>query len=440
LLQQFTNYIEQKQLFTAKQKLLVAVSGGLDSVVLCYLCKQAGFNFAMAHCNFNLRGEESKRDKNFVIKLAEQLEVPLYVTDFDTQQYIEQHKVSVQVAARELRYSYFNELLLEHKLDYILTAHHANDNVETVLMNIVKGTGIKGLRGILPKQTKTIRPLLFAKREEILAYAIQNKINFVEDSSNIKTEYTRNFLRHNVMPPLLQMNSAAVNNIAENIERYAQIELIYNEHINKQKKNLLETNGKEKQIAILKLTKQTAWQTLLYEILVDFNFAPSQLQEIIKLLKADTGSYVASATHRIIKNRNWLIITELNSTESGSYVLDTANTKVDFNLGSLQITTVEKPADLNVSTNVAFVDAKVIAFPLILRKWKQGDYFYPLGMPKKKKLSKFFIDNKLSLTQKENIWVLESNKKIIWVLGMRIDDRFKITYHSTSVLKLHLVQ
>jgi tRNA(Ile)-lysidine synthase len=438
LLQQFLQYVQQHHLFTRKDKLLIAVSGGVDSVVLCHLCQQAGFSFAIAHCNFNLRGQESIRDENFVKNLAVQYGVQLHATSFDTEKYMLENKLGLQEAARALRYSFFNELLVTYEYIFLLTAHHANDNVETVLMNIVKGTGIKGLRGILPKQEKVLRPLLFAKKKDILAFATAEKLLFVEDSSNAKTDYTRNFLRHEVMPVLQKLHSQVEDNMLEAIKKYTQIEAIYDEYILRMRKLLLERKGEELHIAVAKLIKQTSWETVLFELLKEFGFTASQQNEIIKLLQAETGKYIASPTHRLIKNRNWLILSKNISANNNHYLIESSPVTINFELGKFSIIEAELPKELHVDDNTAFVDAKQIAFPLILRKWRQGDYFYPLGMPKKKKLSKFLIDKKLSLTDKEKIWVLEANKKIIWVVGHRIDERFKITAQSTNVLKLRL--
>jgi tRNA(Ile)-lysidine synthase len=439
LLQQFLQYVQQHHLFTKKDKLLIAVSGGADSVVLCHLCQQAGFSFAIAHCNFNLRGQESIRDENFVKNLATQYDVQLYATSFDTEKYMQENKLGLQEAARELRYTFFNELLTNHQHNFLLTAHHANDNVETVLMNMVKGTGIKGLRGILPKQHKILRPLLFAKKEDILAFATAEKLLYVEDSSNAKTDYTRNFLRHEVMPVLQKLHPQVEDNMLDSIKKYTQIEAIYDEYIQRMRKLLLEKKGEELHIAVAKLIKQTSWETVLFELLKEYGFNASQQNEIIRLLQAETGKYIASPTHRLIKNRNWLILSRNVSATNNHYLVESSPATINFELGKFSITETALPKELHIDDNTAFVDAKHIAFPLVLRKWRQGDYFYPLGMPKKKKLSKFLINKKLSLTDKEKIWVLEVNKKIIWVVGHRIDDRFKITDQSTNVLKLHLV-
>ncbi len=435
----FNAYIKKENLFAQKDKLLVAVSGGMDSVVLCALCAQAGFNFSIAHCNFNLRGAESKRDEDFVRNLAAQYNVPFFCKAFDTLSFAATAKMGIEETARNLRYTWFNELIHENNIDFLLTAHHADDNIETVLMNFFRGTGIKGMRGILPKQSIIVRPLLFARRNEIAHYAQANKIKFVTDSTNAESDYTRNYFRNELIPSIEKVFPETANNILKNIRRFSDIEFLYNNNIAKIKANLLEEKNGEVHIAVLKLAKTKPLQTIIYEIINAYGFTASQVAAVEKLLVSESGKYISSGTHRILRNRNWLIISPLNnSIQNEMQLLEVETTSISFAAGNLQIKIIAKPETFDISADIAFIDASNLEYPLFLRKWKQGDYFYPLGMQKKKKLSRFFIDQKLSLTQKENIWVLESDKKIVWVLGYRIDDRFKITLASTHILKLSL--
>lgn len=452
LLQKFTEFVKKENLFQTKDKLLLAVSGGVDSVVLCELCKQAGYDLAIAHCNFQLRGEESERDEQFVKELAKKHSVELFVKKFDTEKYAELKKLSIQVAARELRYEWFNQIvngqwsmmngenLETHNLQlatHILTAHHANDNIETLLMNFFKGTGISGMRGILPKHGKIIRPLLFAKKEELLEFAVDNALTYAEDSSNSSDKYTRNYFRNQLIPSIQKVFPQAVDNLVNSIERFRDIDLLYQQAIEVHKKQLIEKKGEEVHIPVLKLLKSAPLTTLIYEITKEYNFTSSQAEEVLKLLKSDSGKYILSSSHRILKNRKWLIISP-NDTAIAENILIGENDKLTrFSKGLLKI---EKLAagnsQLSTNNSIANLDADEITFPLLLRKWKQGDYFYPLGMNKKKKLSRFFIDQKLSLTEKESVWVLEMNKKIVWIIGQRIDDRFKITGKTTNVLEI----
>lgn len=448
LLKRFINNIEQQNLFQKNDFLLLAVSGGADSVALCELCFQAGFHFEIAHCNFQLRGEESERDEKFVHQLGEKYWTKVHSKKFDTTIYAEGNKTSIQVAARELRYAWFEELLnspftthespfTNHHSRFLLTAHHANDNIETLLMNFFKGTGIKGLQGILPKKDKIVRPLLFAKRDEINSFIQENNLEFVEDSSNNLDKYTRNYFRHQLIPSIQKVFPKSEENLLNNIERFKEIQVLYQQSIALHKKKLLEEKGNEIHIPVLKLLKTKPLKTIIYEIIKDYGFTPHQTEEALVLLNAESGKFISSATHKIIRNRNWLIIAPVNSLEAINILINEEESEVDFIGGKLQIKKqLNWQGKRSDSKEVAMLDLKNIKFPLLLRKWKQGDYFYPLGMPGKKKLSKFFIDQKLSLTEKEKIWVIESDKKIPWIIGKRIDDRFKITPKTKDVLSI----
>lgn len=453
LLQSFTKCIKQDKLFSPADKLLLAVSGGLDSVVLSYLSKEAGLLFGIAHCNFGLRGEESERDEAFVRGLAHILAVPLFVRGFDAKKYAEEHKVSIQVAARELRYNWFhdilagksNEYLQEGVPDsaapyqYLVTAHHRDDNIETVLMNFCKGTGITGLRGIQHRQERIVRPLLFASREQIEAYALQHQLAWVEDSSNEQTKYTRNYFRKVVLPAVEQIYPQVRENIADNIERFKEVADLYAQAVDANKKKLVEVHGDEVRIAVLKLVKSAPRRTLLYEILKEYGFTAHQAEEAEKLLTSESGRYITSSTHRVLRNRAWLIITPLEIVKDQVVVLHREEEEVVFDNFRLHMKWLEgNGLQFSAEPTVATLDAREIQFPLIIRKWKEGDYFYPLGMRKKKKLARFFIDLKLSKNDKGKVWVVESHKKIVWVMGYRIDDRFKLIPSTQKALQLSI--
>lgn len=465
LLQSFVEYIKNENLFQKKDRLLLAVSGGIDSVVLCELCSQAGFDFEIVHCNFQLRGEESERDEQFVKEFGKKYNVQVWVKKFETEKYAAEKKKSIQVAARELRYEWFEELLKElsgntyqvsvndeqsamnnQKLPvppsgvrrlFLLTAHHANDNIETLLMNFFKGTGIKGLQGILPKQGKIIRPLLFAKKEEVLSFAKEYNLSFAEDSSNITDKYTRNYFRNQLIPSIQKVFPEVENNLLNNIERFRDTEILYHQAISFHKKKLVEFNGNEIHIPVLKLLKVEPLGTIVYEIIKEYGFTPHQTAEVLHILKSESGKYISSATYKIIKDRKWIIISPRNTSEASNILIDADDKKIVFENGRLELMKIEKTDKILSAENaVATLDAKDITYPLLLRKWKQGDYFYPLGMQKKKKLSRFFIDQKISIADKEKIWIIESDKRIAWIVGRRIDDRFKIIPATKAILKI----
>ncbi|MFI5131487.1 MAG: tRNA lysidine(34) synthetase TilS [Chitinophagales bacterium] len=471
LLQRFSGFINNNNLFSAKDKLLLAVSGGVDSVVLCELCKQAGYDFMIAHCNFQLRGEESERDEKFVRELGVKYKVEVKVKKFDTENHAARRKVSVQEAARELRYDWFYNMLYKlylppHKNEndeassvpewhvyvpesktFVLTAHHADDNIETVLMNFFRGTGLHGLTGIplsgstgsFAVQTFYIRrPLLPFFKDELVAFARDNQLNFVEDSSNQSSKYTRNFFRNEIIPGISKVYPQVKENLQDNIERFKEIEALYKVSVDKIKKKLCKQKGDEIHIPVRQLLGYSN-KALIYEIISGHGFSEKQIDEVLKLANADSGSYIDSLrdNYRIIKHRHWFIITPILSGSAENIVIERKNNHVNFPGGFLELNETGA-RDPIVNNHAACLDATEIQFPLLLRQWKTGDYFYPLGMKKKKKLSRFFIDQKLSRTAKEKIWVIEMNRKIVWIVGHRIDDRFKITDKTTRVLTIKL--
>lgn len=448
LLRQFQEHVKENfpHLSPANNKFILAVSGGIDSVVLTDLFYKSGYDFIIAHCNFLLRGEESSRDELFITTLKEKYNKEVVIKHFQTKQYAEAHKISIQEAARKLRYEWFDNLRSQlstaNSQLSIAIAHNADDNIETMLMYMFRGTGIHGLTGMqaYDKERKIIRPLLFATRKDIEAYAAENNLNWVEDSSNLTDKYTRNFFRHKIIPLAEAQFENARQNLLGNIQRFKDVAALYEQSIKMHKEKLIEQKGNEIHIPILKLKQTKPLDTVIWEIIKPYNFHAQQLTEIKKLFDAENSSYVASATHRAIKNRKHLIIAPVETSEANHILIEATNTTINFERGSLKL---EKLAanglQLAANTSIAYLDAIQIGYPLLLRKWKQGDYFYPLGMKKKKKLSRFFIDLKLSATTKENAWVIEMNKKIIWVIGYRIDERFKITPSTQEVLKISFI-
>lgn len=441
--QQFIEYIRRHHLFEKNDQLLVAVSGGVDSVVLCELLKRSGFNFVMAHCNFQLREKDSEADELFVKKIATAYQVQFFSKRFGTRQYAEINKVNIQIAARALRYEWFNDLIArgnDRGLTKIITGHHANDNIETVAMNFFKGTGIKGMLGMSPSESgiggKVIRPLLFATKEMIVDFAKKNSLEWREDRSNLSSDYSRNYFRKEVLPALQKLYPQVENNLLKNIDRFTDIYSIYEEAVLKKISQIFQSTGSEVQIPVLKLLKTKGYKTVLFEGLKPYGFHSQQIPEVLKLLKAASGSYLTSESHRLIRHRKFLIITPLKRDESEIMIIEEGMHELKARDFTLQLKISEVNSNLNEGNWVALLDADLVGFPLVLRKWKTGDYFYPLGMNKKKKLSRFFIDQKLSIADKETVWVLESGKKIIWIMGYRIDNRYKVTPKTSRVLKL----
>jgi tRNA(Ile)-lysidine synthase len=428
-------------------RLLLAVSGGVDSVVLCELAFRSGLPFVIAHCHFGLRGAESDRDAAFVQALAAKYGVEYFEKKFDTTAYAAARQCSVQVAAREMRYDWFDALLATRELSLtcLLTAHHADDNIETVLMHFFRGTGIAGMRGMLPVQGKLLRPLLALRKADLLAFATAEGLSFVEDSSNASEKYTRNYFRHTLIPGVQAIFPQAEENILQNIARFRDVEIIYRQHILQLQKKLLQAKGSEWQLPVLLLQKTPALNAVLYEIMKPFGFQASQLPDLLHLLEAESGKYVASATHRVLKNRNWLIVSPVTVTDNRHFLLEAGDTELVIPEGKLVVQKIfVAPGKtfrdyVSDDPHVLMMDARFLQFPLLLRRWKTGDYFYPLGMNKKKKLSRFFIDQKLAVSEKEKIWVLEMHRKIVWIVGHRMDDRFKLTAATREIFCLRLV-
>jgi len=434
LLKQFIQFFKERNLVAA-QPFLVAVSGGIDSVVLCELCRQAGFSFAMAHCNFGLRGEESKRDESFVRGLGEKYGVEVFVQHFDTACFATETKLSIQEAARVLRYKWFDELRSEKVFSYTLLAHHADDNIETLLMNFFRGTGLDGLAGmnVFTPPGTCVRPMLSFSKENIKAFAEEHKLEWVEDSSNASSKYTRNFFRNELIPQIKKVYPQVEANLSDNVQRVSKVNTLYQKLVSDFKKKLCRYEKDEVRIPIKQLMEY-AHTSLIFEIIRDYGFTEKQVDEVIKLSRSDSGKFIDNGTYRFIRPRAWFIITKSRSTGE-TIAIDDTEDLIHFEQGVIEIKKIKADkVKINADAFIAQLDAKDIQFPLVLRKWKNGDYFYPLGMKKKKKVARFLIDQKVVKHQKESVYVRESNKKILWVVGMRIDDRFKVSKSTQQIL------
>ncbi len=438
---EFGKYIIDNQLFTKNDKLLVAVSGGVDSVVLCQLLYLNGYHFSIAHCNFQLRGKESNEDETFVKTLADNWEVPFYSKNFDTKQYVLDNKISTQVAARDLRYAWFEELRNSLNYDYILTAHHASDNIETVLYNFAKGSGLLGLTGIKAKNKAIVRPLLWAKRKDILAFLETEKLPFREDSSNDSDKYARNNIRHHVIPVFKKLNPSFESTANDTIKRLAETQVLFDFFIKNIKNEITHFVDNQLFIDKNKLKTYPSVSTVLFELLKEFGFNNDQVVQVLKDEGFKTGTLFYSQTHKLLIDRtHYIVATQLEQTETETFCtiqkedvfIKESGFELIFNYFN------EKQSVISKNPNIALFDADMLTFPLVLRKWHEGDRFQPLGMGGKSQLlSDFFRLQKLSIFDKEKVLILETADKLIcWVVGFRIDERFKITEGSKSFVNI----
>ncbi|QNN42465.1 tRNA lysidine(34) synthetase TilS [Pedobacter roseus] len=431
--QQFQDFIEQQQLFVQGNRILLAVSGGKDSVLMLHLFKAIGVDVGVAHCNFSLRADEAQRDESFVALLARNLGLPFYVTHFDTKKYAAENKISTQMAARDLRYQWFEEIRLSEQYDYIALAQHQNDAVETVLINLTRGTGISGLHGILPKRDRLIRPLLFLNRQQIEELVKANNIDFVEDSSNASTYYTRNKIRLQVIPHLQEINRNLEKTFAENISRFAELETFLNVQVQKLATKILNKRADGVYIPLEEITRLNPQKLLLYELLKPFGFGEHVIQEILDCLKALSGTHFFSATHQAIINRNDLVIVEKNVSVTANQFIHPATESIIFAAHEMALKFTEE-ITFESDANKAFVNAGKLIFPLVLRNWQNGDKFVPLGMRSLKKVSDYFIDEKVPLHLKNTTPILvNGNGEIVWIAGMRQDNRYKLTTATKKV-------
>ncbi|MDZ7899714.1 MAG: tRNA lysidine(34) synthetase TilS [Arcicella sp.] len=441
MLDQFLSFINKHNLIQPTQKVLLAVSGGMDSVVMCDLFSKAKINFVIAHCNFGLRGEESNEDEMFVKKLSIKYKVPFMVTTFQTADFAETEKISTQMAARILRYEWFEKIKKEQNCDYIATAHHQNDVLETVLLNLTKGTGIAGLHGIRIKNGRIIRPLLFAEKESIFDYVVENQIIWREDSSNESNKYQRNLIRNEVVPLLKQINPNLENTMQHTVERIAAVEDIFEQEIGMLRKQI--TWSDSQAVFVNYKAIQTLSQPVikLSELLKPYHFTYQQSQDIFEAFDKESGKTFLSPTHTLVKDRTELVITQKSLQSFVSQVIEAGSRQSAVGNQQLSIgESFEKTEDFVVPTlrKIACLDADKVRFPLQLRKWKEGDWFCPLGMNKKKLISDFLIDQKVPLNLKKDVYLLTSNGSIVWVMGMRIDDRFKVTDKTEKVILLKI--
>ncbi|MGQ8337964.1 tRNA lysidine(34) synthetase TilS [Sunxiuqinia sp. A32] len=434
---EFQQYIEKEKLFSPTDKIILAVSGGVDSMVMMELFRQLNLDFVVAHCNFRLRGHESDADEIFMRDYCGENAIELFVNHFDTLEYAKLEGISIEMAARELRYNWFNELIESLQYDLLATAHHQDDLVETMLINLSRGTGIRGLSGIQPKTGKIIRPLLFANRIQIMNFASSAQISFREDSSNEELVYQRNLIRHKIIPLFEEINPAFRKNLNRTASILRETESIYQQKIEEEIDRIIVDNNDSYKISIDLLSESKSKNTVLFELLHPKGFNNDQVREIIQSLDGEAGKTFFSKTHRLVKDRKFLLLTRIEETSANRFYIEEDCLSIE-NPISLSFEHFEKKLDFRFSTSrqIAEFDADLLKFPLIIKKWDQGEYFQPLGMEGFKKISDFFVDEKISIPQKENTWILYSGSKVVWIIGKRMDNRFKITENTQKVFRI----
>lgn len=440
MLAQFKQYISDYHLFDENDPVLIAVSGGVDSMVMAELFHRAGYNFAIAHCNFGLRGSESNLDEKFVASMAESYGVKFHVNHFKTREYAGFNKISVQMAARTLRYEWFDELIAAEGYKSVATAHHLDDQIETFFINILRGTGISGLHGIMPNRRQVVHPMMFAFRRDIEEFAGDEAIGYREDSSNRSSKYVRNKLRNDLMPLLAEINPEFRKTITFTVSRMRETEMLLNHYLESIRKKVETIEDGVISLNIAELSLLKPCDAYLYEILQPYGFNRSVSDEVAYGLEELSGKQFFSPTHRLIKDRDFLLITELGPAGSqpiGEILIEQGITEMKKPV-QLRFTTFKNlpGTRINKSGSIAMLDADKITWPLSLRKWNEGDTFVPFGMTNSKKLSDFFIDNKFSIVEKENAWLLISGNKIAWLVGHRIGNPFRITSETETILQI----
>jgi tRNA(Ile)-lysidine synthase len=435
MIEEFKKFISDNNLIKPGDRILLAVSGGIDSMVMANLFRMLDYDIGIAHCNFSLRAAESDEDAEMVRKFASDNNLPYHTTRFDTKVFARMNKLSVQMAARDLRYKWFEEIRKENGYDLVAVAHNMNDNIETLLINLIRGTGLAGMAGMKPIINNIIRPLLFATRQSIISFRDKHEIAYREDRSNADTKYTRNKLRHQVIPVLKEINPSIEQTLNETAERFAGISEIVLEYMSNLRESIAEDKDQFTTFNVSLLRTYLHNKTILFELFKPYGVTSSLITDLIKVIDGKTGGQIITETHRIVKNRKEIIVSDEDSRKESSYTIENVQDFCAFPaITSAKNVRISENFEIPSESHIACVDSQKVIFPVIIRKWKPGDYFFPLGMKQKKKLSDYFIDNKYSKFDKENIYILESDGKIVWIIGDRIDDRFRISKSTQKAL------
>jgi tRNA(Ile)-lysidine synthase len=441
MLHKVSGFIKSHDLCQPESKILAAVSGGIDSIVLCELLHQLKYSFAIAHCNFGLRADDAEADQLFVKKLAKKYDVPFYTENFSTRAFAEQEHISTQMAARTLRYQWFEQVRQQEGYDYIATAHHSNDTTETILLHLTRGTGIAGLHGIPSKNGHIIRPMLSVSKDDIFEFVTDNKLIWREDVSNETTKYQRNKIRHDVIPALKEINPNLESTMLHTAERISHAEAIVEAYIEQIRQESIKEAEDAVYISLVPMQNATGLPVVLHELLRPFNFSYSVILELVEALVGISGKQFDSPTHTLVKDRDQLVITSKNLTSFGSTLIQDGDTSVAINDLTFDIK-YSDAADykLNTKPHVAALDADQLKFPLKIRAWQEGDWFVPLGMNGKKKISDFLIDKKVPANLKNQTLVLVSDQSVVWIVGQRLDNRFKVTDKTEKVMEISLIK
>ena len=429
-------YIDQNQLLTKKELVIVGISGGADSAALLHMLVSMGYQCIAAHCNFKLRGEESDRDELFTDNYTQILQVPLRTIVFETKQYALNNHLSIEMAARELRYAWFEELRKEYNAQAIAVAHHRDDSIETLLINLTRGSGLCGLTGIRPRNGYVVRPLLPLSREDVFSYIDSNKLSYVTDSTNSSDIYTRNFIRLKVLPLLAQINPSIKASLARTADHLGEAEIIFKHVINEARNKVIQDNS----LSIDALMEFPAPKTILFELLKPYGFTRLVTEDIFSSLDKDSGKLFYSDSYRLLKDRSFLLIDSLEKHEQQCFTLDNVEGHITVPIELIfSKLVINKDFLIERNLNFAYFDYDKLKFPLTLRHWKEGDWFVPFGMTGRKKLSDYFSNNKFSLFDKEKIWLLCNGEDIIWIVGERPDNRYRIDKSTKKVLKVNFL-
>jgi tRNA(Ile)-lysidine synthase len=435
MFEQFKKYISENDLIKNGDRILMAVSGGIDSMVMAHLLLRTGTETGIAHCNFSLRGEESDLDEELVREYASNHMIPFWSIRFETKEFAVRNGISVQMAARDLRYKWFDEIREKHRFDSIAVAHNLNDNIETMLINLTRGTGLKGLTGMRPSGRGIIRPLLFATRQSIAEYCKENNVIYRDDRSNSETIYARNKIRHLIIPVLREINQSVETTLNETAERFYGINEIVNSYTEEIRKNIFFPVAGNFEIKLASLEPYVGNKTILYELFKPFGITDSLLTDLLNVIGGKTGGHIMTPSHRILKNRKVIIITPDKEAYRPVFEIPgISEMTLVPQVISAQYVNITDEFKIPSGPFIGCFDAGMVSFPLTIRKWEKGDFFFPFGMKSRKKLSDYFIDRKLSIPEKEEIFVMESAGEIAWIMGERIDNRFRITRSTKKAL------